>query len=81
MHDIEWVENGIKTIEKIDHNTQMEYYTPKLSPTEIFEALENELDSFNVAENRTCENLEVLAADVLYTIMVLSQRNISNHIG
>ena len=81
MTDIEWVENGIETVEKIDQNTKMDRFTTKLAPTELFEVLENELDLFDVANERTCGNLECISTDVLYTILVLSQRNISNHPG
>ena len=81
MVDIEWVENGIDTIEKIDRNTKMENVTTKLSPTELFEVLELELETFDVFHDHVCENLESVSADVLYSILVLSQRNLSNHTG
>ena len=81
MTDIEWVENGIDTVEKIDQNTKMDKFTTKLSPTELFEVLESELDLFDVFHDHTCNNLESISTDVLYSILVLSQRNISNHPG
>ena len=81
MVDIEWVDNGLMTIERIDRGTKMEYYTTKLSPTELFETLENELDSFDVSLEHVCEKLESFTTDVLYSIMVLSQRRLSNHEG
>ena len=81
MTDIEWVENGIDTVEKIDRNTKMDRFTTKLAPSELFQVLEGELDLFDVFHEHTCNNLESISTDVLYTILVLSQRNISNHPG
>lgn len=81
MVDVEWVDSGLMTIERIDRNTKMEYYTTKLSPTELFKTLEDELDSFDVSLEHVCEKLESITTDVLYSIMVLSQRRLSNHEG
>ena len=81
MDDIEWTESGISTTEVINYNTKMEQFTKKLTPSELFESLEAELDKFDVDKSADCINLEAISADVLYTIMVLSQRNLSNHTG
>ena len=81
MDGIEWTENGITTTEVINYNTKMEIFTKKLTPTELFESLEAELDKFDVDKDADCINLEAISADVLYTIIALSQRHLSNHTG
>ena len=77
MTSIQWTSAGIKTLENITRDTPMEFVTVKMDPTRLCNELS--LDNFNILDEHACRVIEHICTDPLYVILVIAQRQISNH--